>query len=163
MIIIIHGLPGSGKSFIARMLSESINGIYLGSDEIRKRLLSNLQYDINERELIYRTMSLFIEKMSPDKPVIVDGTFNRNAFRNLFTSLAEKQKQKICFIRCVCSDNLSIERIANRKDSLSDANENVFFMIKNEWEDYEKGINPLIINTEIDASENIKTILKFIA
>ena len=39
---------------------------------------------------------------------------------------------------------------------------NVYFMIKKEWEDYDNAINPLIINTEMDPSENIKTILKFI-
>ena len=163
MIIVIHGLPGSGKSYIAKMVSESINGIYLSSDEIRKRLLGKLNYEVSERELIYRTMSLFIEKMSSNKPVIVDGTFNMNVFRNLFTSLSEKQNDKIFFIRCVCSDSLSIERIANRKDSLSDANASVYYMIKKEWEDYDSGIKPLVINTEIDACENLKTILKFIS
>ena len=90
MIIIIHGLPGSGKSYVAKIVSESINGIYLSSDEIRKRLLSKLNYEVSERELIYRTMSLFIEKMSCNKPVIVDGTFNKQVFRNLFTSLTDK-------------------------------------------------------------------------
>lgn len=162
MIIIIHGLPGSGKSYVAKILSDTLNGIYLSSDEIRKRLLNNLNYEVSERELIYRTMSLFIEKLSGNNPVIVDGTFSKNIFRNHFTSLAEKMGDKIYFIRCVCSDSTSIERIANRKDTLSDATANVYYMIKKEWEEYDSAINSLVINTETDITDNIKTILKFI-
>jgi adenylylsulfate kinase len=49
MIIWITGLPGSGKSALARMLTEEISCVVLDADEIRKGLNSNLGFSNEDR------------------------------------------------------------------------------------------------------------------
>jgi len=55
MIIVICGLPGTGKTTIAKKLAPIINAIVLSTDKIRKELISNPTYRREERELIFKS------------------------------------------------------------------------------------------------------------
>ena len=90
----ITGLPGSGKSTIAkeleRIFSEAgINFVTLSLDKIRKVLTPEPKYTDQERELVYRSLvfmaQLMVEQCS--KNVIIDATGHRRAFRNLARQL----------------------------------------------------------------------------
>lgn len=65
MVIWIIGLSGSGKSFYAKKIEESIlkktnkKVIILDGDEIRKYLTSNLQYSLEDR----KKNSIFIQNL----------------------------------------------------------------------------------------------------
>ena len=59
MIIIICGLPGVGKTAIAKDLAAIIKGsVVLSTDKIRKELISKPTYKKQERRLIYDVMLL---------------------------------------------------------------------------------------------------------
>lgn len=83
----ITGLPGSGKSTIARALierlrREGISSYLLSSDELRKEIFIKSKYTIEEREILYRTMA-YIARLLVDNGmnVIIDATGNRTAYR----------------------------------------------------------------------------------
>ena len=50
MIIQIIGLPGSGKTELAKALKERINAIHLNADEVRATINSVLGFTIEDRE-----------------------------------------------------------------------------------------------------------------
>jgi adenylylsulfate kinase len=86
----ITGLPGSGKSTIAREL-ETLLGergvpvLTLAMDNLRTFLTPHPKYTDEEREGVYRALVLvarLILKHSP-KSVIIDATGNRKRFRTL--------------------------------------------------------------------------------
>ena len=58
MIIIICGLPGVGKTTVAKGLAPLINAVVLATDKIRKELFSKPMYGQRERRLIYDVMIL---------------------------------------------------------------------------------------------------------
>lgn len=79
----ITGLPGSGKSTIAKELIKRLKGAeYLRLDEIRKKYISDPKFTDEEREFVY---SKFIddgaEKVKQGKNVIFDATANKLIWR----------------------------------------------------------------------------------
>jgi predicted kinase len=58
LIVIFCGLPGVGKTTIAKKLAPLIDGIILSSDKIRKEIIPKPTYERYERELIYHVMIL---------------------------------------------------------------------------------------------------------
>lgn len=161
MLIIVHGLPGTGKSTIGKIISGYLNGIVLNSDEIRKKLFQEFNYDLKEREFIYNSIALFIEKIPTDRAVIIDATFSRKRFRDIFETLALNLQTQIFYIKCVCSEIVCFERIKDRGGSFSDANRDVYYKVKAEWDENEYH-NCLTINTEDNISDNLQKILQFI-
>jgi predicted kinase len=162
MIIMMNGLPGSGKSTMAGALAESLGAVCLSTDEVRKRLFREIRYDNRNKELVYNIIALFIEKMATAKPVVVDATFSRNVYRVIFEDLGKKLGRRVFCIHCRCDEKICIERIRKRKAGYSDADAEVFRIIRQEWEEYSGHVPVLYINTEDDPSVNLLKIMSFL-
>lgn len=84
----LTGLSGSGKSAIATALLEHLRGrgisaAVLESDVLRKQLTPFATYDESERDDFYATVAdLAAWLVSRGKPVIIDATANRRAYRD---------------------------------------------------------------------------------
>ena len=84
----LTGLSGSGKSAIATALLEDlkdrgISAAVLESDVLRKQLTPFATYDESERDEFYATAAdLAAWLVSRGKPVIIDATANRRAYRD---------------------------------------------------------------------------------
>jgi adenylate kinase family enzyme len=74
MIIQIIGLPGSGKTELAKALKERINAIHLNADEVRATINSDLGFAIEDRIEHARRMGETARLISKQgvAPVIVD-------------------------------------------------------------------------------------------
>jgi len=86
MIIQIIGLPGSGKTELAKALKERINAIHLNADEVRATVNSDLGFNIEDRIEHARRMgemARLIEKQGM-APVIVDFICPTDATREAF-------------------------------------------------------------------------------
>ena len=82
MIIIICGLPGVGKTTVAKGLAPLINAVVLATDKIRKELFCKPMYGQRETKLIYDVMILMAKYL--DKAginCILDATFTRESSR----------------------------------------------------------------------------------
>ena len=85
----ITGLPGSGKSVIARAVSEElrsrgVNVVVLELDEVRKALTPKPTYSDSEREAVYRALVYTgATLVDAGTPVIFDATAHRRAWRDL--------------------------------------------------------------------------------
>ena len=84
----LTGLSGSGKSAIATALLERLRGrgisaAVLESDVLRRQLTPFATYDESERDDFYATVAdLAAWLVSRGKPVIIDATANRRAYRD---------------------------------------------------------------------------------
>ena len=74
MIIQIIGLPGSGKTELAKALKERINAIHLNADEVRATINSDLGFTIEDRVEHARRLGEIARVISQQgvAPVIVD-------------------------------------------------------------------------------------------
>lgn len=121
----ITGLPGSGKSTIARNVKKSLADmgreiLILQLDEIRKYITPEPRYTDEERDVVYRSLGYMAKLLvSTDcKDVIIDATGNRRTYRDTARALILEFAE--VYIQCpleVCQ-----EREASRVDGLVEGN-----------------------------------------
>ena len=70
-LVLLSGLPGTGKSYLAESLAVRFGLIVLRSDEVRKALVSNPRYTGHENGRVYLTCYALIESLLADGYAIV--------------------------------------------------------------------------------------------
>lgn len=130
MIIIVFGLPGSGKSYFASRLAVKLKALYLNTDEVRLKMFSERKYTEEEKMAVYdsmlETMTVAIQKKSP---VVLDGTFYKETIRNKFEIAAEKLNEKIIYIEVNAEENTIKERLEKTRQ-YSEADFDVYLKLK---------------------------------
>ena len=131
MIVLVMGLPGSGKSYFASRLAERINAEYTNSDRLRKELFSKRTYFEQEKEKVYE---MLLEKMKEAingrKNIVLDATFHKKEARELFVKNA---KEHIHFIE-VWTDEATTKERLKKSRLYSEADYRVYQLIKQTWE-----------------------------
>ena len=83
-LIVLSGVPGSGKSYFSQALKRAIKKhVYIvSSDELRLNILGN-QQDLSEDELVWKIYYSLVEAYSIDKNgiVILDATHSKKVYR----------------------------------------------------------------------------------
>jgi len=139
MVILVFGLPGSGKTTLAAELAGRLKALYLSSDRLRKEMIRDISYAPEEKSAVYDRM-LGIAKeavVRHDDDVVVDATFHRAEERRLFRE-ALSGETVLYLIEVCAKEELIRERLsAPRVDS--DADFAVYEKIGAEWEPEESG------------------------
>lgn len=152
MIIIITGLPGTGKTTIANELAKEIDAVVFSTDKIRKKIFKNPVYNEEDKRIVYNELFSQAEKYAKmGRNVILDGTFYTKALRNRAKEVGTLLSQKVYFVYCKTPEDILKKRIDNRKDKFSDADYNVYLEMKKIFEGFEEDI------IEIDTSNTVKT------
>ena len=112
----ITGLPGSGKSTIAKELVKDLKNVeYLRLDEIREKFIKEPKFTDEERELVY---SKFVEegvaKTALGKNVVYDATAHKLKWR----SEARSKIRDFIEVHVQCSLEACIERESKRSEGL---------------------------------------------
>ena len=161
MIIVICGLPGTGKSFLANKLSSHVNATVLSTDKLRKELFEKPTYTAWERRLIYDVLFLLAMYLhSAGISCILDGTFNMEKSRSEIKEFLNLTNDQFHIIECISPEDIILTRLLLRKDDYSDANVSVYLKMKKIYEPVRQ--NHLSINTAQSIDKNIERILKFI-
>ena len=125
MLIAMAGLPGTGKTTLARSLAGSLNAIVLNKDTIRAALFpaETVEYSSEQDDLCVEVMlqvAAFLLKRDPDRAIILDGrTFSRQGQVQTVTQAASDMAAELIFIECTCSEATSLRRL--REDRLREA------------------------------------------
>ena len=148
MIIIVCGLPGTGKTTIAKRMVKEINGRYLNTDDIRLKLYpSGRTYSQEEKDSVYREMfRIAEEETGKGHNVIMDGTFYLKKYRKW---AEEKFGKNLVFVECVLDEEKVRERIEERnrkkysndpegRNEKSEADFRVYKIVKNQYEEFDE-------------------------
>ena len=115
----ITGLPGSGKSVIARAVADRLRAAgepvtVLELDVIRRSLTPAPTYSDAEREAVYRALIYIgVCLVEQGRPVIFDATAHRRAWRDLARALIARFAE----IQLVCPLTMCRQREARRRRS----------------------------------------------
>jgi len=91
VLVYMFGLPGSGKSFVSRQLSETLGLAHVSSDRLRFELFENPTYDKSENLIITRLMDFMTEQfLNAGVSVIYDVSVSRLQDRRAIRDLARK-------------------------------------------------------------------------
>ncbi|WP_221393543.1 ATP-binding protein [Dyadobacter sp. NIV53] len=136
MIVIVSGLPGSGKSFFAEKLSKALGAEYISSDRIRKGLNASGLYTFSDKLAIYLAMAEKTRKaVKGNRTVVVDATFYHHTMRDYFKQLAEEETVPIYFILVKTTEQIAKKRLSEPRAD-SEADYGVYVSIKNQFEKY---------------------------
>ncbi|WP_162417196.1 AAA family ATPase [Cyclobacterium roseum] len=137
MLVLVMGLPGSGKSFFAKRLAEMSEMVYLNSDQVRIELGLRGRYSSDDRQKVYAALVGQTKGLLNDKKsVLVDATFQRKKNRREFQGLAKKLNCPIAFIRVWAEEGLVEKRLAIEREE-SDADFSVYQKLKLDFDPLE--------------------------
>lgn len=134
MIVLIGGLPGSGKSYLASRLAERVGFDYLSSDKVRRTIEASDKYNVTDKLVVYRHLvelaELFLKQA---QSVIVDATFSHVIMRDAFYRLASKYSVACKFILVYADEKIIKQRLSKPRPD-SDADFKVFELLKSQYE-----------------------------
>jgi predicted kinase len=125
-MIVIFGLPGSGKSTLSKALAEKIEAVHLNTDMIRDQLGKRGLYSQADKENVYEHLLLRAEQeLRQNHTVIVDATFTQEARRERFWTLASRLGIPIQWILMEASEDVIKKRVS-KKRAFSEADFHVY-------------------------------------
>lgn len=134
MIIAVTGLPGSGKSFLARHLALKIGGTKISSDQVREELKQRGKYDEESKLEVYQEMlALTRSAVHKNSHVVLDATFHKERVRKHILEAATALHVPLYFVEVKAAEVIIKERVTKRRAD-SDADFNVYLKIKEELE-----------------------------
>lgn len=137
MLIIVFGLPGSGKSYFARHLAQKTGAIYLSSDALRRKLFQHPSYSPEEKEMVYEELLNRANKgLIQKENVVIDATFHQSARRQKVEELAAKMKVKTHWIKVYADEETLKNRLSQPRPD-SDADWMIYQKIKAAFEPLE--------------------------
>lgn len=133
MILIIFGLPGSGKSYFASRFAKVINARHVNSDKMRKEMFQKRVYSDEEKRAVYdKMLDQMKESGKQKKNLILDGTFHNKDIRNMFVE-EMKGKGAISFIEIRADEKIIRERLKKERP-YSEADFEVYKLINRQNE-----------------------------
>jgi len=138
MLIVCCGLPGSGKSYLAKKIARKVNARIISSDSVRKENCKKPCYDEKSRFLVYEKMFEEAEKLLDKGSVVLDATFYKKFLREKARKVAEKKKVLFFVIEKTASDLIVKKRMDQRKKKKtekSDADYRVYKKLKKEFDE----------------------------
>ncbi len=166
VLLMLSGLPGTGKSYLARKLCEKIPFVVVESDFVRKTLFNPPTYSPRESALVHRVCHILIDRLLKKKlRVIFDATNLSEMHREYVYRLAERNNAKLVIVQTVAPEEIVKARLEKRhtardEHDLSDADWEVYARMKQ----YQQPIGRahIVVDTSKDLEEEIQKILRAI-
>jgi len=125
MLILMAGLPGTGKSTLSQSLATEVGGTVLNKDQIRAALfpVADIEYSTEQDDFCMAIMlkvAGWIFRKDPARKVFLDGrTFSRAYQLKRATGYADAIGQPWRILECVCSEQTARERLAGDCDHVA--------------------------------------------
>jgi len=165
ILIMISGLPGTGKSYLARKLAEREPFVVLEADFVRKTLFPQPTYTAWESQWVHRTIHALIHKfLAKGLRVIYDATNLIEYQREMVYHIADKAGAKLVIVVTVAPEEVVRERLRRRHGGhrdpgdISDATWQVYRRMVGRQQPIRRSY--LVVDTSQDLDQAIRKILR---
>ncbi len=132
VLIVVSGLPGTGKSYFCRRLAERLASIILESDAFRRVLFPSPSYSLAESGRLFKAVHRLIkELLGKGVSVILDATNLSERYREYLYSIAERLEVKLILVRIEAPASVVRERLRARLENTEESSDA-------DWEVYQK-------------------------
>ena len=162
MLIIVCGLPGSGKTTISILVAKRYHALHISSDAVRKELIPAPVYSEEEKKTVYdEVLRRAGAALKEGKDVIIDSTCYKKEHREMMRRLAADAGTKNYTILCTLPEEEIKRRLANRgKMSLSDADYEVYLKVKGIFEEMDE--EHLVVDCSLQKKKMLEIIGEYI-
>lgn len=163
-LVVLSGLPGSGKSYFCRRLASRYPLARLESDALRKALFGQPTYSAEESRRLFSACHLILSRLlARGIAAILDATNLREVHRRQVYRIADKHKAKLILVHLQASPAAVHERLDARakgphSQDLSDAGPEVYERMQRDVEPI--GRPHISVDTSADIEPAIAAILQ---
>lgn len=118
MLVVFAGLPGSGKTTLARRLSDSLGAVYLRIDSIEHaiRTANGPVYEVGD--VGYRVgYALARDNLRAGRTVVADSVNPVTESRDAWRAVADECGVAVVDVEVICSDPTEHQRRVQRRDA----------------------------------------------
>lgn len=144
MVVIVAGLPGTGKSTLAEAVARRTGAAVIDKDRIRAALFApqDIEYSSQQddfcMELMLQTARYLLVR-NPSRTVLLDGrTFSQAYQRDRVREYSESIAQPWLILECICAETTALVRIARDVAAGShparNRTEELYTSVRTSWE-----------------------------
>jgi predicted kinase len=163
-LIVVSGLPGTGKSFFCRKLAEKSPFLILASDTLRKILFPSPQYNNIENKRLFSACHALIEELlSEGMPVIFDATNLSEHHREYLYCAAERTGARLILVRVEAPAEVVRQRLLARgRATMPQDNSEADWEVYNRMRPRREKIarNHFVVDTSQDITAAIEKIVR---
>ncbi len=104
-LILFAGMPGGGKTTMARMTSRRLGIPAFAKDRVQRVLRDHHLAEASSGDGYYIILDLADEQLGLGLSCILDATFPLDHFRTVASEIAARHKARFATIYCYCSDD----------------------------------------------------------
>ncbi|ETA66571.1 bifunctional aminoglycoside phosphotransferase/ATP-binding protein [Haloechinothrix halophila] len=137
-LVVVGGLPGTGKTTVAGAVADELGAVLLSSDRLRKELAGRDPNDsamspygggIYDAEHTERTYDELLRRarslLERGETVVLDASWHRQAHRDAARAVADETHSELAQLRCYAPTDVAAERMRRRTGSASDADADI--------------------------------------
>jgi predicted kinase len=137
-LVVVCGLPGSGKSTVGEAIADRLDARLLRTDVVRKDLVADPQYTPAENAATYEAFfSRAAETLDAGTSVVLDATFVNRENRGRARGVADRAEVAFELVHVTCEEAVVRERIAAREGDASDADFDVYLHKRENFDPFE--------------------------
>lgn len=122
-LIVVSGLPGTGKSYFSNRLVERLPFLILESDAMRKTLFTSPSYNRQESSHLFQVCHLLIQRLlAKGIPIIFDATNLSERHRERLYSIADRLDARLILVRVEAPAGVAQERLKARQEGTDPTN-----------------------------------------
>jgi len=129
-VVIMCGLPLTGKSTVAKLVSASRRMPVVSTDLVRRDVLGGedifdeqVASDMNKRVMVYHeTLRRANDALRTGGGVLIDATFVTQSLRREAAKLAEEHRRRLAILETRCERSVSLARLRRRSREQYESN-----------------------------------------
>lgn len=160
VLVLLSGVPGSGKTTLAGRLCERLGAVHVESDAIRRQLFPEPAYTPAEHGAVFaRAEALAADALGEGKVVVVDATNLARRDRRRFLRLGERAGGVVA-VRVTAPEEVVRRRLARPREGYSQAGVEVFERMLGRAEPFE--VPAVVVDTRFDLEPTVALVARLV-
>ena len=154
-LVLLSGLPGTGKTTFAHALLAAIRCIHIESDAVRRGMFATPRYSAWENGAVFAEVERrATAALTAGHVAVVDATNLARRDRTRFLRLATKTGSRLVCVRVTAPEDVIRARLAAPRDGYSQADQRVYELMRGKAQAFRSPV--VVVDTRYDIGRSIE-------